>query len=198
MNSSPSTTNSSKQRSLSSLHNEYSYLQLQSLSDHDTPKQQKQYQHNYLLGSSEVDSLGPIKMEKEKSQKTVHRFFDEWPPKDKDSWLDLDDKSSKSASVSATGLSISIPSSHDFLPIFSSRTNNGNQFNLLRLFLGVDIYLSLIFVDFLFEPDKYFMSTKLNHFVLQMVDFTLVGFWPKMYLVGVGGSPPSVKRPQNC
>lgn len=125
MNSSPSTTNSSKQRSLSSLHNEYSYLQLQSLSDPDTPKQQKQYQHNYLLGSSDVDSLGPIKMEKEKSQKTVHRFFDEWPPKDKDSWLDLDDKSSKSASVSATGLSISIPSSHDFLPIFSSRTNNG-------------------------------------------------------------------------
>ncbi|KAJ6913888.1 growth-regulating factor 1 isoform X1 [Populus alba x Populus x berolinensis] len=124
MNSSPSTTNSSKQRSLSSLHNEYSYLQLQSLSDHDTPKQQKQYQHNYLLGSSDVDSLGPTKMEKEKSQKTVHRFFDELPPKDKDSWLDLDDKSSKSASVSATGLSISIPSSHDFLPIFSSRTNN--------------------------------------------------------------------------
>ncbi|KAG5243517.1 hypothetical protein OIU77_030598 [Salix suchowensis] len=124
MNSSPSNTNSSKQRSLSGLHNEYSYLQLQSLSDHDTPKQQKQYQHSYLLGSSNIGSLGPIEMEKEKSQKTVHRFFDEWPPENKDSWLDLADKSSNSASVSTTGLSMSIPSSHDFLPIFSSRTNN--------------------------------------------------------------------------
>lgn len=53
-------------------------------------------------------------------------------------------------------------------------------------FFGVDIYLPLIFVDFLFEPDKYFLSTKLNYFVLQVVDFTLVGFWPKMYLVGGG------------
>ena len=43
-----------------------------------------------------------------------------------------------------------------------------------------------IFVDFLFEPDNY-LSMKLNQFVLQMVEFTLVGFWPKMYLVGVGG-----------
>ncbi|CAK7352478.1 unnamed protein product [Dovyalis caffra] len=122
--SSTTTTNSSKQRSLSSLHNEYSYLQLQSFSDHDTPKQQKQYQHNYPLGSTDTSSLGPMKMEKEEPQKTVHRFFDEWPPKNKDSWLDLDEKSSNSTSVSTTRLSISIPSSHDFLPIFNSRTTN--------------------------------------------------------------------------
>ena len=143
MNSSP-TTNSSKQRSLSSLHNEYSYLQLQSLSDHDTPKQQKQYQHTYLLGSRNIGSLGPIKTE-EKSQKTVHRFFDEWPPKNKDSWLDLADKSSNSDSVSTTGLSMSIPSSHDFLPIFSSRTNTGNRFN--PHFLGVNISCRFSFLN---------------------------------------------------
>ncbi|XP_034924876.1 growth-regulating factor 6 isoform X2 [Populus alba] len=121
--SSSSSTNSSKQRSLSSLHNEYSYLQLQSLCDHDIPKQQKQHQHHYLLGN-DISNLGPMKMEKEEPQKTVHRFFDEWPPKNKESWLDLDNKSSNSASVSTTRLSISIPSSHDFLPIFNSRTNN--------------------------------------------------------------------------
>ncbi|KAL9376609.1 hypothetical protein Peur_030729 [Populus x canadensis] len=121
--SSSSSTNSSKQRSLSSLHNEYSYLQLQSLCDHDIPKQQKQHQHNYFLGN-DISNLGPIKMEKEEPQKTVHRFFDEWPPKNKESWLDLDNRSSNSASVSTTRLSISIPSSHDFLPIFNSRTNN--------------------------------------------------------------------------
>ncbi|XP_044463551.1 growth-regulating factor 1-like isoform X2 [Mangifera indica] len=95
--SSSSSSSSSKQRGCSGLQNDYSYLQLQSLSDH-TPKQQ----------------------EHEGPQKTVHRFFDEWPPKTRDSWLDLDDKSSNSASVSTTRLSISIPSAYDF-PIFNSR-----------------------------------------------------------------------------
>ncbi|KAL5768538.1 hypothetical protein ACOSP7_015083 [Xanthoceras sorbifolium] len=116
---SSSSSSSSKQRSCSGLQNDYSYLQLQSLNDH-TPKrqqQQKQDQHFCVLGSE-------IKMDKDQEegpQKTVHRFFDEWPPKTRESWLDLDDKSSNSASVSTTRLSISIPSSaHDF-PIFSSR-----------------------------------------------------------------------------
>lgn len=115
MNSSSSS--SSKQRTCSGLQSDYSYLQLQSLADH-TPKQQhhKQDQHFCGLGSD-------IKVEKdheEGPQKTVHRFFDEWPPKTRESWLDMDDKSSNSASVSTTRLSISIPSAHDF-PIFSSR-----------------------------------------------------------------------------
>jgi len=148
--SSSSSTNSSKQRSFSSLHNEYSYLQLQSLCDHDIPKQQKQHQHNYLLGN-DISNLGPIKMEKEEPQKTVHRFFDEWPPKNKESWLDLDNKSSNSASVSTTRLSISIPSSHDFLPIFNSSTNNGNQFQVLSgqyLFT----FLNQIDTSFFFHP----------------------------------------------
>ncbi|XP_002516290.3 growth-regulating factor 1 isoform X2 [Ricinus communis] len=118
--SSSSTT--SNQRSLSGLNNEYSYLQLHSLSDHDAPKQQKQYhQQSYFLGTDMKCSL-PEK--EEEPQKTVHRFFDEWPPKNKDSWLDLDDKSPNSTSASTTRLSISIPSSsHDF-PIFNSRTHN--------------------------------------------------------------------------
>jgi hypothetical protein len=174
MNSSSSSTNSSKQRSLSSLHNEYSYLQLQSLCDHDIPKQQKQHQHNYLLGN-DISNLGPIKMEKEEPQKTVHRFFDEWPPKNKESWFDLDNRSSNSASVSTTRLSISIPSSHDFLPIFNSRTNNGNQF---QVFSGQ--YLFTFFFSggfsFLNQIDTFFFFIHESYFVLQMLEFTSVGF----------------------
>ncbi|TXG61640.1 hypothetical protein EZV62_013003 [Acer yangbiense] len=120
MSSSSSSSSSSKQRSCSGLQSDYSYLQLQSLTDHNTTKhqQQKQVQDQHFCG------LGSeIKMEKDKEQghqKTVHRFFDEWPPKTRESWLDLEDKSSNTASVSTTRLSISIPSAHDF-QIFSSR-----------------------------------------------------------------------------
>ncbi|KAJ8767415.1 hypothetical protein K2173_017459 [Erythroxylum novogranatense] len=124
--SSSSSSYSSKQRNLSGYPNEYSYLQLQSLSDHDNPKQQKQYQHSYLLGS-EVTCQASIKNEREEQQqKTVHRFFDEWPPKSKSSWLDLDDKSSNTASITKTGLSISIPSSSHEFSIFNSRAHSGN------------------------------------------------------------------------
>ncbi|PQQ04649.1 growth-regulating factor 1 isoform X2 [Prunus yedoensis var. nudiflora] len=101
------TSSSSKQRSCSALQSEHSHSQLQS---NITPKQQ----NYYALGSD-------MKMDRnEGTQKTIHRFFDEWPLKDKDSWLDLDDKSSNSGSVSNTRLSIS---THDF-PIFSSRNHN--------------------------------------------------------------------------
>ncbi|KAA3490043.1 growth-regulating factor 1-like isoform X1 [Gossypium australe] len=116
-------SSSSKQRNCSGLQSEYSYLQLQSLTDHN-PKQNKQDadEHSYIKYEM-TDEL-----EKGEPQKTVHRFFDEWPPKHRDSWLDLDDKSSNSSSVSTTRLSISIPStSHDF-PIFNSRAHNGNLF----------------------------------------------------------------------
>jgi len=109
-------TSCSKQRSCSGLQSEYSYLQLQSLSD-STKQPEQDHQHCFVLGSD---------IKKEQSQKTVHRFFDEWPPKERDSWLDLDDKSSDSSSVSTTRLSISAPTSfHDF-PIFNSRSHNGN------------------------------------------------------------------------
>ncbi|KAG2712777.1 hypothetical protein I3843_04G133100 [Carya illinoinensis] len=111
----------SKQRSCSSLQSEYSYLQLQSLGS--STKQPEQDQHYFSLGSAIKNEM-PIQIEKEQPQKTIHRFLDEWPPKERDSWLDLDDKSSNSSSVSTTRLSISIPSSfHDF-PIFNSRAHN--------------------------------------------------------------------------
>ncbi|KAM5547257.1 growth-regulating factor 1 [Rosa sericea] len=93
---------SSKQRTCSALQTEhYPHLQLQNFSD--------------------------SKMERrEETQRTIHHFFDEGPPKDRDSsWLDLDgnNKSSNSGSVSTTRLSISIPNSaHDF-PIFNSRNH---------------------------------------------------------------------------
>ncbi|XP_058765991.1 growth-regulating factor 1-like isoform X1 [Vicia villosa] len=92
--SSSSSSSSLRQRSFSSLSNDYSCLQLQSLNEQS--KQQEQ----------------------EEPQKIVHRFFDELPHKGRDQWLDLDDKSS------TTQLSISIPSSaHDF-PTFTSRNHH--------------------------------------------------------------------------
>ncbi|XVF48911.1 hypothetical protein PTKIN_Ptkin03bG0226100 [Pterospermum kingtungense] len=118
---------SSKQRTCSGLHSDYSYLQLQSLSTDHNSKQNKHDdgddEHCYVLGS-DIKCEMP---EKEPQQKTVHRFFDEWPPKHRDSWLDLDDKSSnRSSTVSTTRLSISIPStSHNDFPIFNLRAHNG-------------------------------------------------------------------------
>ena len=108
-----STSSSSKQRSCSAFQSDQQDQQLHSIKhqkqDHH---QQQQQQHYYAMDRNEG------------SQKTIHRFFDEWPPKDKDSWLDLDDKSSNSGSVSTTRLSISIPTSgHDF-PVFTSTHHN--------------------------------------------------------------------------
>ncbi|XP_019464484.1 PREDICTED: growth-regulating factor 6-like isoform X3 [Lupinus angustifolius] len=106
---------SSKQRNFSGLtnnDNEYSYLQLQSLSD-NSKQQPKQDQGFYNdIKCEKFMKLGD--KEEPPQQKTVHRFFDEWPPKSRGTWLDLDDKSS------TTQLSISIPTSHDF-GTFSSR-----------------------------------------------------------------------------
>ncbi|XP_027339309.1 growth-regulating factor 1 isoform X2 [Abrus precatorius] len=105
-----SSSSSSKQRSCSSLSNDYSYLQLHS--------KQEQDQGCYMFGSGGDGDETLIKHGKE-PQKTIHRFFDEWPHKGRGgSWLDLDDKSS------TTQLSISIPtSSHDF-PTFSSSSRS--------------------------------------------------------------------------
>ncbi|GAV72785.1 WRC domain-containing protein/QLQ domain-containing protein [Cephalotus follicularis] len=121
-----SSSSSSKQRSCSGLQNDYSYLQLQSLTDHTTPKQHKQDQHSYILGS-DIKCEMPMTLDRqqeEEPRKIVHRFFDEWPPKNRDSWLDMDDKSSNSTSVSTTRLSISIPSTSQDFPIFNSRAHN--------------------------------------------------------------------------
>ncbi|XP_027368745.1 growth-regulating factor 1-like [Abrus precatorius] len=116
-----SSSSSSKQRSCSGLSNdnntEYSYLQLQSRNDNNS--KQPQQDHGCYISGSDIKCETFMKLgkeEEEEPQKTVHRFFDEWPPpKSRGSWLDLDDKSS------TTQLSISIPtSSHDFTT-FSSR-----------------------------------------------------------------------------
>lgn len=117
-----SSSSSSKQRNCSGLsndNNEYSYLQLQSLNGNNS-KQPQQDQGCYISGS-DVKCETFMKLGKEEPQKTVHRFFDEWPPKSRGSWLDLDDKSS------TTQLSISIPTStHDFAT-FNSTTQRGNE-----------------------------------------------------------------------
>ncbi|KAK4265625.1 hypothetical protein QN277_026652 [Acacia crassicarpa] len=116
---SSSSSSSMKQRSSYSglSPTEYSsYLQLQKQNPNESRNQQGQ--DCYLLG------LGKPQEEPNhnQNQKTVHRFFDEWPNKSKNSWLDLDDKSS------TTQLSISIPSTttdsdHDHFPGFNFRTH---------------------------------------------------------------------------
>ncbi|KAI9122809.1 hypothetical protein K1719_005698 [Acacia pycnantha] len=114
---SSSSSSSMKQRSSYSglSPTEYSsYLQLQNQNPSENTNQQGQ--DCYLLG------LGKPQEEPNQNQKTVHRFFDEWPNKSKNSWLDLDDKSS------TTQLSISIPttttdSDHDHFPGFNFRTH---------------------------------------------------------------------------
>ncbi|XP_019417159.1 PREDICTED: growth-regulating factor 1-like isoform X2 [Lupinus angustifolius] len=107
-----SSSSSSKQRSCNGLSNDYPYLQLQSLSDDSKQVENQDHGCYNIRGSSASDI-------KHEPQKTVHRFFDEWPHKSsRGSWLDLDHKSS------TTQLSISIPTSaHDF-PNFSSRTHH--------------------------------------------------------------------------
>ncbi|KAE9601594.1 putative transcription factor interactor and regulator C3H-WRC/GRF family [Lupinus albus] len=116
-----SSSSSSKQRNFSGLtnDNEYSYLQLQSLSD-NAKQQPEQDQGCYNdMKCENIMKLGD-REEQPPQQKTVHRFFDEWPPKRRGLWLDLDDKSS------TTQLSISIPTSNDFAT-FSSRNQRGNN-----------------------------------------------------------------------
>ncbi|XP_015889267.4 growth-regulating factor 5 isoform X2 [Ziziphus jujuba] len=114
---------SSKQRNCSGLQNEqYSnYLQLQSRHKQDHHYQQQQNYSSYVFNGNDTE----MERKEETQNRTMHRFFDEWPVKDKDSWLDLDDKSSNSGSISTTRLSISMPtsSSHEF-PIFTSRTGD--------------------------------------------------------------------------
>ncbi|KAF8034036.1 hypothetical protein BT93_C0345 [Corymbia citriodora subsp. variegata] len=112
-------SSSSKQRSCSALESDYSYLQLQSLSD---------VSKHYKQQDVKCELMMPMKMERdeEEPQKTIHRFFDEGPIKSRDnsSWVDVEDnKSSNSSSMSTTKLSISMPSSSNDFPAFNSRRN---------------------------------------------------------------------------
>ncbi|XP_050234064.1 growth-regulating factor 5-like [Mercurialis annua] len=74
----------------------YSQSPFESLADHSNiSKQQEEdnQQHCFVLGSdfkSSSTRVVPIKLEKEsETQKPLHHFFGEWPPKNSDSWLDL-------------------------------------------------------------------------------------------------------------
>lgn len=130
-------SSSSRHKNCSALQGDYSsYLQLQSFGD--SPKQLKQEEHYYEMQN---------KMGREEPQKIMHHFFDEWSPKDRESWLDLDDKSSNTGSVSATRLSMSISNNslqHDFSSIFNSNKHNENWIGVLRswfLHLAFALYL---------------------------------------------------------
>lgn len=117
-------SSSPRHKNCSALQGDYSsYLQLQSFGG--SPKQVKQDEHYYAVGKyNEMQS----KMDREKPEKTMHHFFGEWSPEDRESWVDLDDKSSNTGAVSETRLSMSIlnSSQHDFSSIFSSNKHNEN------------------------------------------------------------------------
>ncbi|KAH9713591.1 Growth-regulating factor 5 [Citrus sinensis] len=76
------------------------HSQLQSFSDSikQQQQQQQQQQHCFVLGtdfkSSAATERTVVKAENEdKTQKPLHHFFGEWPPKSTDSWLDLSSNS---------------------------------------------------------------------------------------------------------
>ncbi|XWS20075.1 hypothetical protein CRYUN_Cryun31cG0070400 [Craigia yunnanensis] len=69
-------------------------------------RQQQREQHCFVLGT-DIKSARPIKLEKDdETQKPVHQFFGDWPPRNTDSWLDL-----ASNSGVHSGNSISLSSS---------------------------------------------------------------------------------------
>lgn len=127
-----------KHRSYSGAHSGHSsYLQL-----NDSSRRQKQdHHHYYALGCDDLknDVHVPLTTMMERGEdhhqqpkKVMHHFFDEWPPKDKDSWIDADDNDNDNnnnsniklgrnhqhhhqAPASKIQLSISMPNtSHDF------------------------------------------------------------------------------------
>ncbi|GAV82706.1 WRC domain-containing protein/QLQ domain-containing protein [Cephalotus follicularis] len=67
----------------------YSQSQYQGYTDNQ--KQQQQENHCFVLGTDIKSAARSIKLEKEdeETQKQLHHFFGEWPPKNPDSWLDL-------------------------------------------------------------------------------------------------------------
>ncbi|KAJ7951511.1 Growth-regulating factor-like protein [Quillaja saponaria] len=67
----------------------YSQSHFQSSSDSSKQQQQQQEQHCFVLGN-DFKSPRSIKSEKDAdTQKPLHHFFEDWPPKNTDSWLDL-------------------------------------------------------------------------------------------------------------
>ncbi|KAF8401081.1 hypothetical protein HHK36_014384 [Tetracentron sinense] len=70
-------------------------------------------------------------LQKKEPQKPLRRFFDKWPPKNRDSWLDLEDGRSNRAQFPTTQLSISTPEASPDFPISNSRTPQNVQLNKL-------------------------------------------------------------------
>ncbi|XP_062025254.1 growth-regulating factor 5-like [Rosa rugosa] len=83
---------SANARSLMSSYKGYSsQSQFQSLTDHYPQQQSQDEQHCYVLGT-DFKSSRPIKTENkeaDQTQKSLHHFFGDWPPKSTDTWLDL-------------------------------------------------------------------------------------------------------------
>ncbi|XP_057977105.1 growth-regulating factor 5-like isoform X2 [Malania oleifera] len=98
----------------------YSKLEYQSLTDDSKQQQeQQQEQHCFVMGTdfkSAKPTKGDGEREREAQKPQQYHFFTDWPLKNRDSWLDLEEDPSTHASFSTTQLSISLPmSSQDFL-----------------------------------------------------------------------------------
>lgn len=67
----------------------YSNSHFQNMNDNPTQRQQEEQQHCFL--ERDFKSPGQMKHENETemTQRSLHHFFGEWPPKNTDSWLDL-------------------------------------------------------------------------------------------------------------
>ncbi|KAL5728610.1 hypothetical protein ACHQM5_001677 [Ranunculus cassubicifolius] len=111
---STSSYNQPKDSNYSDSQTGYSQFQLQQ----QKQKEQQEQQHCFILGT-DFKSDRSVKTVKEESQQPLRHFFDEWPPKGKDSWLGIEDDQ---ASHSTTQLSISIPMSSKDFSVSNSRS----------------------------------------------------------------------------
>ena len=81
-------SNSYQQLSMSSYKSYSSNSHFQNINDNN-PRQQEQ-QHCFVLGTDFKSTRPSKEKESETSQRPLHHFFGEWPPKNTtDSWLDL-------------------------------------------------------------------------------------------------------------
>ncbi|XXG81693.1 hypothetical protein AAC387_Pa09g2268 [Persea americana] len=96
-----------------------SYSQLQMHNDHTDMAKQQLEKHCF--------SLDHVNMKRaDEPQQPLRQFFDEWPLKNRDSWLDLEEDPSNPTSFPATQLSISIPMASSEFPSSSPRPGNGD------------------------------------------------------------------------
>ncbi|XP_068660291.1 growth-regulating factor 1-like [Aristolochia californica] len=102
-----------KQKSCSVLPSTYSQLHLHNQYDN------QHSQHCFVLGT-DFKSDRPVKAEREEG---TRRFFDEWP-KNKASWMNLEEDRSTRASLSTTQLSISIPVGSSDYPVLKSSSSS--------------------------------------------------------------------------